>query len=248
MSVSQKGGMIKEAVILAAGQGTRIRNLSGERPKPLVEVAGKTLLDSAVENLLSNGIERVVVVVGYEHQQIRDHVAAAPYRNSVVFVQNDEWMKENGISVFKAREALEDDFFLLQMVDHIFDRAIYREVINFDREQGHSYLCIDRDIQAVFDLPDATKLVVEENGSISSISKDLNDFNACDTGLFLMSSDIFKYFEQAGIQGRSTISNAVQDAGRANSFFTIDVTGIPWLDVDTYEAWEEAERRGALEG
>ena len=237
--------MLKEAVILAAGQGTRIRNVSGDRPKPLVEVAGKTLLDYGVENLLKNGIEKVVIVVGYEHQQIRDHVSRSAYSGSVVFVQNDEWMKENGISVFKAGEALEGDFFLLQMVDHLFDPGIYKKVLDFKREPGHSYLCIDRNIPGVFDLPDATKLVVEDNGSISSISKELPDYNACDTGLFLMSSDIFRYFKKAGEEGRNTISNAVQDAGRDDSFFTIDVTGFSWLDVDTHEAWEEAERRAA---
>ena len=209
-------------------------------------VAGKTLLDYGVTNLLDNGIEKVVLVVGYEHQQIRDHVAAASYRDSVVFVQNDDWMKENGISVFKAREALEGDFFLLQMVDHLFDPAIFKRVMDFNREPGHSYLCIDRDIPGVFDLPDATKLVVEENGSISSIAKELPEYNACDTGLFLMSSNIFGYFEKAGSEGRNTISNAVQDAGRDDTFFTIDVTGHSWLDVDTFEAWEEAERRAAL--
>lgn len=235
--------MIREAVILAAGQGTRIRDVSGDRPKPLVTVGGRALLDIGVRNLLANGIERIIVVVGYEHRQIRDHVAAQDYRERIVFVQNDEWRKENGISVFLSRTAVEGEFFLLQMVDHIFDPAIYGRTMAFPRTAGHSYLCIDRDIPAVFDLPDATKLVVEADGSISSINKNLTDFNACDTGLFLMSRDIFGYFERAEAAGRNTISNAVEDAGRDNRFFTIDVTGISWLDVDTYEAWEEAERR-----
>ena len=235
--------MIREAVILAAGQGTRIKNVSGEQPKPLVDVHGRALLDIGVEHLLANGIERIIVVVGYEHGQIRTHVAEQPYRDSVVFIQNEEWQKENGISVFASRTAIEGEFFLLQMVDHIFDPVIYSKALEFPRQAGHSYLCIDRDIDGVFDLPDATKLVVEADGSISSIAKDPDRYNAFGPGLFLMSRDIFGYFERAEAAGRNTISNAVQDAGRDNRFFTIDVTGVSWLDVDTHDAWEEAMRR-----
>ena len=235
--------MIKEAVILAAGQGTRIRVISGDRPKPLVEVGGRTLLDIGVENLLASGIETIVLVVGYEHQQVRDHVAGRPWRDKIVFVQNDEWKKENGLSVYASRTAITGQHFFVQMVDHIFDPGIYGKAMQAPLADGASYLCIDRDIPAVHDLDDATKLVVEPDASISSIAKMLQEFNAVDTGLFVMSRTIFDFFEKAIAGGRNTISHSVQDAGRAGSFFTIDVTGSSWIDVDTEEAWHEAVRR-----
>jgi choline kinase len=240
--------MIREAVILAAGQGTRIRVISGDRPKPLVEVGGKTLLEIGVESLIASGIEKIVVVVGYEHQQVRDHVAGKPWRDKIVFVQNDEWKKENGLSVYAARTAILGQHFFVQMVDHIFDRSIFERAMRAPLVEGASYLCIDRDIPAVHDLDDATKLVVEADTSISSIAKMLPEFNAVDTGLFVMSRSIFDYFEQAIAGGRNTISHSVQDAGRAGAFFTIDVTGSSWIDVDTEEAWNEAVRRTGLHG
>ncbi len=237
--------MITEAVILAAGQGTRIRVISGDRPKPLVEVGGRSLLEIGVENLLASGIEKIVVVVGYEHQQVREHVAARPWRDRIVFVQNDEWKKENGLSVYAARTALSGEHFFVQMVDHIFDSGVYARAMQAGLRGGASYLCIDRDIPAVHDLDDATKLVVEPDSSISSIAKMLPEFNAVDTGLFVMSRRIFDFFGQAIAEGRNTISHSVQDAGRAGAFFTIDVTGSSWIDVDTEEAWHEAVRRHA---
>jgi len=235
--------MISEAVILAAGQGTRIRVISGDRPKPLVEVGGRTLLEIGVENLLASGITKIVVIVGYEHQQIRDFVATQPWSDRIVFVQNDEWMKENGLSVYAARTAITGDHFLVQMVDHVFDRSMLDKARDYPAKAGASYLCIDRDIPAVHDLDDATKLVVEPDASISSIAKMLPEYNAVDTGLFVMAREIFGFFERAIADGRNTISHSVQDAGRAGAFFTIDVTGSSWIDVDTEEAWNEAVRR-----
>lgn len=239
--------MIHEAVILAAGQGTRIRVISGDRPKPLVEVGGKSLLEIGVENLIAAGIEKIILVVGYEHQQVRDYVATRPWRDRIVFVQNDDWKKENGLSVYAARTVLRGEHFFLQMVDHIFDPDIYNRALRAGFREGVSYLCIDRDIPAVHDLDDATKLVVEADSSISSIAKMLPEFNAVDTGLFVMSGRIFDFFRQAIAEGRTTISHSVQDAGRAGAFFTIDVTGSSWIDVDTEEAWHEAVRRYAAD-
>jgi choline kinase len=235
--------MIEEAVILAAGQGTRIRTVSGDRPKPLVEVCGKTLLEWGAETLFTVGIKKIILVVGYEHQQVRDHVAGRSWRDKVVFVQNDAWEKENGLSVYAAREAVRGGHFFVQMVDHLFDKGIFEKALASPKTKGTSYLCIDRDIEGVHDLDDATKLFIEPDASISSIAKMLDRYNAVDTGLFAMSDSVFSFFEKAIAAGRNTISHSVEDAGRAGCFSTIDVTGSTWLDVDTEEAWHEARRR-----
>jgi choline kinase len=200
-------------------------------------------LQWGVETLLSAGISKIVVVVGYEHQQVRDHVSKQSWRDAVVFVQNDEWKKENGLSVYAARQAIQGEHFFVQMVDHLFDKGIFEKALAAPLKEGTSYLCIDRDIPGVHDLDDATKLVIEPDASISSIAKNLDSFNAVDCGLFIMAQSIFGFFEKAIAGGRNTISNSVEDAGRAGRFYTIDVTGSRWLDVDTEEAWQEAERR-----
>lgn len=237
---------ITEGVILAAGQGTRLRVVSGEKPKPLVKVGERRLIDYGIENMIRHGVERVIVVVGYEHDQVRDHLAGSPYRDRIVIVQNDEWRKENGLSVLRAGEAVQSDWFYLQMVDHLFDPAVFDHVAAFPRRDGYSYLCIDRDIPGVFDLPDATVLTLAEDGSIATIGKELPEFDYCDTGLFLMHREIFRFFRQAAESGRNTISNAVELAGNSGVFYTIDTTGFSWLDVDTEDAWMEAHRRLGL--
>src|SRR5437868_12795802 len=67
-------GGIMRAVILAAGQGTRIRSVHGEHPKCLIEVDNTTILDHQLEALSVAGINDVAIVVGYEKEQIINHV------------------------------------------------------------------------------------------------------------------------------------------------------------------------------
>src|SRR6478752_2006716 len=67
--------MIQKAVILAAGRGTRMRELTAELPKPMIEVRGKPVLQHIVEGLRSAGIRDCLVVVGYCADAVRDFFA-----------------------------------------------------------------------------------------------------------------------------------------------------------------------------
>ena len=72
-----------DGVVLAAGEGTRMRPLTAEKPKSLVEVAGQPLLDHGFDALLSVGVEQLVVVVGYRGRDIVDHYGDS-YRGTPV--------------------------------------------------------------------------------------------------------------------------------------------------------------------
>jgi N-acetyl-alpha-D-muramate 1-phosphate uridylyltransferase len=66
---------VTRAMIMAAGFGTRMRPLTNDRPKPLVEVRGRTLLDHALDRLVAGGVTMVVVNLHYRAQQVKDHLA-----------------------------------------------------------------------------------------------------------------------------------------------------------------------------
>jgi UDP-N-acetylglucosamine diphosphorylase / glucose-1-phosphate thymidylyltransferase / UDP-N-acetylgalactosamine diphosphorylase / glucosamine-1-phosphate N-acetyltransferase / galactosamine-1-phosphate N-acetyltransferase len=68
--------MIKQAVILAAGEGKRMRPLTEEIPKPLIEVAGKPLIDYTLNNLKAVGVDEVIIIVGYLKEKIIDHLSS----------------------------------------------------------------------------------------------------------------------------------------------------------------------------
>src|SRR5262249_22837474 len=101
------GGMMK-AVILAAGQGTRIRAVHGECPKCLIKVDEKTILDHQIEGLHAAGVDEIAIVVGYEKNQIIRHVHRrfGPRRAAQInFIENPAFAITNNIySLWLARD------------------------------------------------------------------------------------------------------------------------------------------------
>jgi choline kinase len=116
-----------KAVILAAGQGTRIRSIHGERPKCLIEVDSGTILDYQLEALSMAGINDVAIVVGYEKEQIITHVRNHYSRSHqrIHFIENPAFALTNNIySLWLALEWLRGDSFMVLNADVIFDPEI----------------------------------------------------------------------------------------------------------------------------
>ncbi len=102
------GNMPHTAMVLAAGLGTRMRPLTDDRPKPLIHVSGKALMDYALDRFADAGVERAVVNVHYLADQVEDHLSqrAAP---EIVVSDERSLLLETGGGLKKARNALGDD-------------------------------------------------------------------------------------------------------------------------------------------
>src|SRR5262252_7475679 len=127
---------VKECLILAAGNGSRIAALSGSAPKPLVSLYGASLLEHILLSAHAAGIERFVIVVGYRADAIRRWLAERPLGDiSIIVVENPDYHKANGVSALAARDELKNPFLLL-MADHIFEprtaKALLRQPIAED--------------------------------------------------------------------------------------------------------------------
>src|SRR5665213_3589248 len=98
------------AMIMAAGLGTRMRPLTNHRPKPLVEVGGKALIDHVIDRLVAAGVTLIVVNVHYRGQQIREHLAG---RKDVEIRISDESdaLLDSGGGIFKALDHFEGEPF-----------------------------------------------------------------------------------------------------------------------------------------
>jgi choline kinase len=116
-----------KAVILAAGQGTRIRSVHGEHPKCLIEVDNATILDHQLDALYKSGITDVTIVVGYEKEQIIDHVRSRKLSQvqRVHFVENPAFAITNNIySLWLALDWVRGDSFIVLNADVIFDADV----------------------------------------------------------------------------------------------------------------------------
>lgn len=107
------GASPKIAMVMAAGLGTRMRPITDIMPKPLVKVAGKTLLDWGLDALAEAGVETAIVNVHYLPQQIIDHVRSRRAPHVIISDETDQLLDSGG-AVVKARELLGDEpFFTL---------------------------------------------------------------------------------------------------------------------------------------
>ena len=230
----------KLALILAAGNGKRIAARSGELPKPLVRLHGKPLLEHVVRDAQQAGIERFVIVVGY-----RGHLIQQWWKNSVLsnipvtWVENPEYLKDNGISVLQAKPVINEPFLLL-MSDHIFEPDTARALLNQPLRDGEVILAVDRNIDSVFDLDDATKVRMRGD-RIVAIGKDLGLYNALDTGMFHCSPALFQALEESMFNWNCSLSDGVRLLASYGKFKGFDIGGHQWQDVDTPEALDYAK-------
>src|SRR3989344_7915186 len=107
-----------QAVILAAGEGKRLRPLTLDRPKPMIELLGKPILEHTIENLPS-AINELVIVVGYKSEKIKNHFGNNWKGRSIVYVEQNMPPTGTAHALFTARRALKPGRFLSLMGDNI---------------------------------------------------------------------------------------------------------------------------------
>src|SRR5438046_7642627 len=111
---------ISEAVILMAGEGSRLRGGNEGFLKPFVPVLGRPLISYVLDTLIHAGIKTLDFVVGYESKRmIAQAKQLIPSGLSASFIENHDWQKQNGISLLTAADRVSRPF-LLTMSDHLF--------------------------------------------------------------------------------------------------------------------------------
>jgi N-acetyl-alpha-D-muramate 1-phosphate uridylyltransferase len=119
MSAPSKTAPIKTAMVLAAGLGTRMRPLTNDRPKALVTVAGKALIDHVLDRLVEAGIETAVVNVHHFADQMEAHLAGRPDLRIVISDERDELLDSGG-GIRHARQHLGADPILVANIDSLW--------------------------------------------------------------------------------------------------------------------------------
>ncbi|WP_339827942.1 nucleotidyltransferase family protein [uncultured Parasphingorhabdus sp.] len=111
---------VDTAMIMAAGLGKRMRPLTESRPKPLVEVAGKAMIDHCFEKLVEAGIGKAVVNVHYLADMMEAHLAALPYPIEIRVSDEREQLLETGGGLVQAEPLIEEDVFFCINSDNLW--------------------------------------------------------------------------------------------------------------------------------
>lgn len=226
-------------LILAAGHGSRLREVS--ESKPLTPVAGRPLIAHVIEAAAAAGATRFAVVTGHRAEQVELFLATLDV--PVDCVRLSDWDKPNGHSVLAGSERIGGDYLLL-MSDHLFDPEIARRAIAAGRASGAALtLAVDRDWRREsLDLDDATKVALDGD-RIAAIGKNLTMFDAVDTGVFHATAKLAGAIAAAVAEGKAgSLSDGVQRLTETGGAKVADVTGLMWLDVDDPVALTKADR------
>jgi CDP-L-myo-inositol myo-inositolphosphotransferase len=230
-----------KCLIIAAGKGSRLRQRG--QSKPLITLLGVPLIERVICSGLEAGVDEFYVVTGYQGERVRTFLGSLADRLgiSITPLINDDWEKQNGFSVLKAREYLQEPFLLL-MADHLFDPSIAREMIAHQSPGEEIVLAVDKDIRNnLIDMEDVTR-VKTEGEKILDIEKGLTDFNGFDTGIFLCSSAIFKALDRSTEKyGDTSLSGAMRILAAEGQARAFDINGHFWIDVDDSVAYSRAE-------
>ena len=237
---------ISEAVILMAGEGSRLRGSDNTFLKPFIPLLGRPLISYALDALIRAGIKKVNFVVGYESGRMIEQVKRfLPSDLSASFIENREWQKQNGISLLSASGHVSKPF-LLAMSDHLFDGALVDHLVD-SSDPSFLNVAVDRKLNSIFDLEDAMKVQTRGN-TVTAIGKHLREFDAIDTGLFVCSLEIFDYLERAKSDsggGDCSLADGVRIMAADDKVRAIDIGTAWWQDVDTPQMLRHAEKEMA---
>jgi choline kinase len=157
----------------------------------------------------------------------------------VTWIENPDFRKENGVSVLCAKRVIHENFLLL-MADHVFEPETARRLLRQRLGREEVILAVDRNIDSIFDLDDATKVRLDQD-QIVEIGKSLRIYNALDTGMFLCSRALFRKLEDAAVHGSCSLSDGMRLMAAEGKIRGFDIGDAHWQDVDTPAALDHAQ-------
>ena len=232
-------------VILAAGMAKRLRPLTDTKPKCLLEVGGKTLLQRIVDAMADMGITEFVVVTGYRAEQIRDFLTQRYPDFTIHFLHNADYEHNNNIySLWMSGQVARGQEFLLMDSDILCDP----ETVAVVARQETSALAVNRHELGEEEM----KVVVEADMHITEISKTCRPENALgeSVGIEKMLADyseaLFRELDQM-IVHEGLIDIFYERAferliPKGYTFKVIDTTRFFSYELDTPEDFEQASR------
>ena len=178
-----------QAIILAAGMGKRLGELTKENTKCMVKVNGVCLIDRLLNQLSLLHLERIIIVIGYKAEKLREHVGDSVGQTPIEYIYNPVYDKTNNIySLYLAKEELQKEDTLLVESDLIFEDSLFRKII----ENPYPNLAL---IAKYEPWMDGTMVCLnEENDIVDFISKKAFRYSQIDT--YYKTVNIYKFSKE----------------------------------------------------
>jgi len=237
---------MKKAIILSAGQGSRLGHLTDDKPKCLIDFNGRTLLDRQLDALAANGVEEAVVVTGFRDDQIEASLARRGNVGPRVRTVYNPFYKvaDNLGSLFVAKEEIEGDV-LVWNGDTLVSDALMARVVANEARDG---ICVTIDRKPAYD-EDDMKVVVADDGGLKAIGKRIAEgVNGESIGLLAFRGEGARRFRMAIEKAMRTTEGTtiwylrvIHQIAQEAPVWTLDIQGEEWGEVDFPEDVEAAQ-------
>ncbi len=236
-----------KTVILAAGISARLRPLTNSTPKCLLKIAGKTILERTIDNLICYDLNDVIIVTGFHQEQIKDFISEKYPHLKVTYIYNEVYDTTNNIySLWLTKDYTKNEEMLLLDSDILFDKKILELLIN---SEYPNCLALRTDHQLS---EEEIKVRLNEDKSIAEISKTVELRHAVGESIGIEKFSA-KFVEQLfQILDRKILKEnqvkifyeaAFQDAiNSGEKIFAVDIGDLKCIELDFAEDIDRAER------
>lgn len=212
-----------QAIILAAGEGRRLKPFTESIPKVMLPIANIPILEYVVNALVRNGLRKIVIVVGYKKESIMDYFGdGKKFSANIEYVYQDKQLG-TGHALLQAKKYIKDRFLVLPG-DNIIDNKILFNIIN----QKESSLLVTES-----QIPSKYGVVEIEKNIIKSITEKPTEkiSNMISTGIYLLNKELFSEAESCAAEGIYDLTVAIQRMiGMGEKIKFIKSRGL-WMDA-----------------
>jgi len=175
-----------QAIILAAGMGKRLKELTRDETKCMIKVNGVTLIERMLSQLDKLDLSRIILVVGYKAESLKNYISTLSISTPILYITNDVYDQTNNIySLFLAREYMGQEDTLLLESDLIFDDCVLRALV----DDPYPSLVLLAKYEAWMD---GTVVTLRDDGMIDEIL-DREHFRYSDTGKYYKTVNVYKF-------------------------------------------------------
>ncbi len=237
-----------QVIILAAGESRRLRPLTDNTPKCLLDINGRNLLHRTIDNIISNGIKDFVFVTGYRENMIKDYVSANFKNLNPVFLTNSDYMNNNNsYSLWMTKNFIKDDIFLLDS-DILFDKNIINKLIisGFDN-------CLAVHVTKKLD-EEQIKVTVDNKNRITGIGKEVEIRKAIGESigiekfsknfmreLFVILDRKIEKEHNVNEFYEASFQEIINKKEEKSSIFSVDISEYTCMEIDTADDFRNAQ-------
>lgn len=233
-----------KAVILAAGIGSRLRPLTDNIPKCMVEVNGVKIIEKQLNNLIIGGIEKenILVLTGYLNKKLENYIAENYAGVNIIY--NEKYNQTNNMySMYMTKDFLKNSNFLLMNADVFYDENVVKDLLKDNRK---NLITCDNG----FYLEESMK-IRKENDRVIEISKTISESNSYGSSI-----DVYKFSKEAGNEFFHIMKDTIELKKNLNAWTEVALNELlskiefnsldidyEWVEIDNYEDLKLAEEK-----